>query len=343
MKKYINILKKTITYIFFFLVIFFILNVVVGSVVYESLFNRYEIPDYDITPGLVSYEEVKNDYPREEIDYFSNNVRLKGYYYHQNDSDKLVVFSHGINDGGDSLLVLHMYFLDKGYNVFSFDNSGCFKSDGKAKGFTEAFVDLDHTLSFMENDNRFKDYKKLLVGFSCGAFAVSAIGNLNHKNIIGTIAICGFNDSKTIIQQKGIEYTGALAYFGIPVLNEIERSKFGSYLDYTAVSGINKSNVPTLIAQAKMDKVVRFDVDSIICKKDEITNPNVLYYVGEDNEHNDILYSYEAIKYQHEVKANLRSFDYKNKVMYNKYVDDELYSELNKEFTKKIDALCELI
>lgn len=340
MKNKIIIIGKILIYIYLSLAIFFIFNVVAGSVVYESLFYRYEFPDYNITPGLLSYEKIKDEYPRDEISYKSNGVKITGYYYHPNDSNMLVVFSHGINDVGDSLLPLHMYFVDKGYNVFSYDNAGCGKSEGRAQGFTQAFVDLDHTLSFLEEDNRFKDYKKLLVGFSCGAFAVGAIGNLEHKNIVGNITICGFNDSKTVIQEKGKVYVGPLAYFGIPVLNELERNKFGKYLEYSAIDGINKSNLPTLVVHSVNDPIVSTDVESIMKRKDDITNPNVTYLNIYNHGHGDVFYTDDALLYQKNIKNDLDKLSYEDKKNYCDKVDDHKYSKLNTILTNAFDELC---
>lgn len=336
-KKILLIIKNTFVISFYSLVIFFILNIVVGSIVYNELFNRYEMPDYEITPGLC-YDDIKDEYEREEIKYKVKDNILQGYYYHLHDTNNLVVFSHGINDGGDSLLPLHKYFLDKGFNVFSYDNAGCFKSTGKANGFTEAFVDLDYTLSFLNSDIRFKDYNKLLVGFSCGGFAVGAINNLSHKNIIGCISISGFYDSKTIIQEKGKEYTGILAYFGIPVLNFLERDKFGKYLDYNAVDGINKNEIPYLVIQGELDPVVRYNIDSIYSKSKEIKNPNVMYYLAKGKDHGGVIYSNNANKYKKEVLADLSKLSYEDKKAYNKNVDDFLYSELDNEVIKVIDS-----
>lgn len=341
MKKIFYRISKILIYIVLSLIVVLILNTVIGSVVYEKLFYRYEYPDYEVTPGLVSYDKVKDNYPREKVSYISNGVKLQGYYYNQNETNMLVVFSHGINDVSDSLLPLHMYFVDKGYNVFAFNNSGCGESEGRAQGFTEAFVDLDHTLTFMESDNRFKNYKKLLVGFSCGAFAVGAIGNLDHKNICGCITICGFNNSKTVLQEKGKFYTGPIAYFGIPALNEIERYKFGNYLEYTAVGGINHSNLPTLVVHSNDDPTVSPDVESIMKRKDDITNPNVSYLSIDNRGHSDVFYTDEAIKYQKEVLNDLSKLSYEDKKNYCKNVDDYRFSKLDYNLTQAFDELCQ--
>ena len=95
---------------------------------YAFSFPKVSRPDYTITPGLVNYEEIKHILPRKEIKYESNKATLNGYYYENKNSDYMIVVSHGMQDGADSLLAVCKFFYDSGYNVFSYDNSGCFDS-----------------------------------------------------------------------------------------------------------------------------------------------------------------------------------------------------------------------
>ena len=75
----------------------------------------------------------------------------------------------------------------------------------------------------------------------------------------------------------------------------------------------NDSNIPVLIAHGVDDKVIVFNKQSIISKKDEITNPHVSYYIGKglQGEHTNILNSNEAIIYQKEVESELKLLEKK--------------------------------
>jgi hypothetical protein len=53
--------------------------------------------------------------------------------------------------------------------------------------------------------------------------------------------------------------------------------RFGSNANLTAVEGINKSGIPVLLTHGLGDDFIVYKVSSIVCHKDEITNPNVRY------------------------------------------------------------------
>ena len=124
-------------------------GVVGGAALYNSFFKRYERPDYSVTPGIVCYERVKSDYPREEIFFRSEKVRLKGYYYTVEGAKGLVVVVHGLHAGSDDMLPIITYMLRRGYNVFSYDGTGTYDSEGDGTvGMCRSLVDLDNALSF---------------------------------------------------------------------------------------------------------------------------------------------------------------------------------------------------
>ncbi len=40
--------------------------------VYDSSFTKVERPDYSITAGIRNYDDIKDNYPRENISFYSN-------------------------------------------------------------------------------------------------------------------------------------------------------------------------------------------------------------------------------------------------------------------------------
>lgn len=332
-----KIIKKFLFILLFIVVILTVLSPLSGGIMYAFSFPKVTRPDYTITPGLVNYEEIKDVLPRTEIKYESNQATLNGYYYENKNSDYLVVVSHGMQDGADSLLAVCKYFYDSGYNVFSYDNSGCFDSSGKVQGFSQPLIDLKYTLDFLNENELFKDYKKFLFGLSAGGFAATSVLSFKPENVLCVVSVSAYNDASTLLIDKGKSYVGPLVYVGKPLVEAIQKNKFGDYLSYNAVKGINATNTPSLIIHGKDDKTIRYDVESIIAKKELITNLNFDYLLVENVGHTSVLYSNEANLYQQEVNNQIKSIkNKKQKTEYVNSIDDYAYSHLNEELFNKI-------
>lgn len=311
---------------------------------YNSIFSRYERPNYDEKVGIYNYALVQRNLPREEISFYSDNVRLQAYYYKVQNPKGLVIISHGLHAGGDDYLPIVIFFHQNNYNVFSYDYKGTYNSEGKSTvGMSESLVDLDYAIRFIKTDSRFSGLKIFLVGHSWGAFASAAVLSL-QKGISGAACIAGFNNGYTLIREKGFQYGGELASEGLPrmFLDTYQKYLFKDYAKYDAVSGINSSQIPVFIAHGENDKVIDFQLQSIIRHANEFRNPKVQYYIGKglQSGHDSIWHSENSIKYQKEVDKKLKEIS-KNgtendKINYCKTVNNELYSEINYDLFNKI-------
>ncbi len=311
---------------------------------YNSFFGRYEKLDYKVNPGLYDYEKVKDKLNREEISFYSDNVRLQGYYYFVEGAKGLVVISHGLHAGGDDYLPITMFFVKNGYDVFSFDYKGTYNSDGKSTvGMSESLVDLNNALNFIKSDNKFYGLKIFLVGHSWGGFATAAVLSL-QKGISAATCIAGFNSGYTLIREKGFQYGGELAANGIPkmFLDTYQKILFKDYAKYDAVTGINAQSIPVLLAHGKKDFVIDFNLQSIVCHANEIRNPQVQYYIGEEEQsgHDSIWHSKNSVAYKKSVDKKIKEIKKngteEDLIKYCSTIDDELYSEINYELFNKI-------
>lgn len=159
------------------------------------------------------------------------------------------------------------------------------------------------------------------------------------------------NGAYEIVNSWAVDMLGKFAYTQFPTLNLVQYVKFKGDADLTAVEGINKSGIPVLIIHGKEDTVVDYDGPSIISHKEEITNPNVFYFVteGEQGGHSSLFWPKETLAYSDEVNQEYEKlYDlYENNPRYEKRVeyidtlDDALFSELNKEVFGQIDAFLE--
>lgn len=315
-----------------------IINTAGVNIAYNSTFSRYNRPDYNITPGLINYQSIKDIYSREEISFKSNEETLKGYYYSIDNSKALIIMSHGLKDGADSLLSSTIYFLNNGYNVFTYDNTGCFDSTGKANGFSQSLVDLKNALFFLNNNDKFNKQRFLLFGYSWGAYATASIFNFDVENIYGSVSISGYNDAKNLFFNKGKTYVGILAYLGKNLIENIQYKKFDKIVNYTAVNGINNTTTPVFVIHGKEDNEIKYNTDSIISLKDNIINSNVIFSLENNKDHISILYSKESYEYQNIVNKQLKSIKkYDKKTVFLKTVDNYKYSEIDNSLYERIN------
>ena len=310
-------------------------GVIAAYTIYHKIFGRTERPDYKVNPGLFDYDKVKDILPRKEITFKAKRETLNAYYYECDKPLGIVVLVHGFKSGSDAYLPITMYLVKNGFNVFTFDGTGVYESSGKyTNGFSQGLVDLDYALQFVQSRRDMSRYPIFLLGHSCGGFAVNAVLNI-HKKIQACASIAAVNDCYHLLLDMGYQYGGEMTNQGLPkeFLDEYQRMVFGKYCDYTALMGVNSVKIPILIAHGNADETISFDNLSLICHREEITNPNVRYYYGTNYQggHDSIWHSEEAILYKKEVDKKLRSMkkDYDAQVEYCKTVDHKLYSDIN--------------
>ena len=315
---------------------------------YDSFFKRYPLPDYQLTAGEVNYELVKDELPRQEISFYSDGIRLQGYFYASGSGDRLVVLSHGMHAGADDYLPIVRFFVQNGYHVFAYDDKGTYRSDGDSTvGMCEGLVDLDHALNFLNTDARFSGMKLFLVGHSWGGYASAAVLSL-HPEVSACACLAPFNSGYTLITEKGEQYVGDLSRAGLsePFLKVYQRILFKDYVNYTGVMGINSTDIPVLIAHGKNDMIIGFHHQAIIAHQDEITNPNVQYVITEGLQggHDSLWHSAEAVQYQQALEKQLKQAEkekdddltHEELAAIYTNVNHRLYSEINEDLFKKI-------
>ena len=309
--------------------------------IYDQIFVRYERPDYSVTPGLVCVDRLDSKINREEISFMSDDVLLKGNYFTCKRPKGIVVMAHGIHSGGDDYLNIVCYFLEKRYNVFSFNYKGTYDSEGDScVGLCESLVDLDHALTYIFSEKKYNNIPIFLFGHSWGAYAVSSVLSL-HNKINACACVAGMDSGYTMMVQKAEQYVGKLSATAKPFFDIYQKFLFKDYVKYDAVKGINNSNIPVVVAHGVDDKVIVFNKQAIIRKQSEFTNDKVRYYIGKgfQGDHVDIMHSNNAIIYRKEVASELKLLEMeKGKKLtheelqeFYKKVDHQKYSEVNRE------------
>lgn len=332
--------------------LFLLVNHVVAWAITPAIFGAVfasEKWDPSITAGLVDYQDVVSLYPRKSFFFSSNGASLQGYFYDNPASDKLVVFSCGIDSPADAYLSQELYLYDQGYDVVSYDGYGKGNSGGASRrGIPEAKEDLASLLDYLQT-SAYANEPLYLVGHSQGAYASGAILNERASSIKAVAMVSGFDNAEETVMEFARRKVSFLADLSWPYVTTYERYLFGEDSLLRASEGIRKATCPCLIAQGDNDQTIPLNSLSIYSHTSARENPQAKFslYSGVFSGHTSILYSESANLYQQEVKNDYAalqsqhggSLTYEEKKAFFDQVDDRKYSESNPQLMKEITTL----
>lgn len=331
----------------------FILFFSAGSMIfikntYNKNFTRIDKPAFS---GYLTYKDVEG-YNRREVEFQSGKNALKGYIYGEENDKGLVVIAHGLGFGSENYLPETLYFVDKGWRVFTYDCTGTHESEGEnTVGLPQSVIDLNAALTYIEGNSTLKDLPIMLYGHSWGGYAVTAIFNYNY-DITAATSISGFSSPMELMFEQAENMMGPFAYVEYPFLWIYQTMLFGKTAGVTAVDGINSTDTAVMIIHGDEDKEISYYGASIIAHKDEITNPNVIYKTcstENHNGHNSLYESEAASEYKKEKNNEYKEvFDSYNgnipedvKAEYYAVIDKFQTSERDAEFMSEVNAFFE--
>ncbi|MCL2764218.1 MAG: alpha/beta hydrolase [Treponema sp.] len=252
---------------------------------YFYVFGRIEeVPDTEFHTYITWKDIDQNKYSRKNIYFNSGGNLLQGFIYGENNKNGLVVISQGLGNTADHYLQIIMYFIDKGWKVFSYNNTGVSGSEGDSvRGLTQSLFDLDAALAYINDLSELNDLPIMLVGHSWGGFAACAVLNYQWK-INAVVSFAGFNNGNEVINNQGAIKIGGFFYLFSKEINDIEKKLFGGASELTAVGGINNAGIPVMIVQSSDDDVILAESTSIYAHRSSIVNPlaEIIFLDGEN-------------------------------------------------------------
>lgn len=277
---------------------------------------------------------------RRKVTIAAGAARLVGYIYGEPSEKGLVVICHGIGSGGEDNMCMAQYMLQAGYQVFTFDYTGVYESEGASSlGFYQSVKDLDKVLSYIEKAG-WRDTPVFLYGHSWGGYTVAAELNLDHK-IAGVVSVSGFSTPMTIVKEASAKLLGRVfSVLEMPFAALYQRVLFGRNYNLSAVDGINRTDVPVLVMHGTEDEVISYDHASIIACRNRITNPHVQYYTENrpgKSGHVNIFYTKESGEYHEAKKRELKLL---RDIFYNRVPKDvqrRWFSKLDKAQANEMD------
>ncbi len=304
---------------------------------YDKNFPRFTEPKFS---GYIRYPDVAG-YARTVVKFKSGTNTLTGYVYGEKNQKGLVVISHGQGYGAEDYLPQTLYFVDHGWRVFAFDNTGTYESEGKnAVGLSQSASDLDAALTYIEGNPAFHGLPVMLFGHSWGGYAVAAVLNYDHP-IQAVVSVSGYNTPMGPITEQLKNELGFFGYLEFPYGWLYQTLLFGQIAHLKAVDGINRSNIPVMIIHGTADRDIYYTGASLIAARGKITNPNVIYITASAenrNDHRNLFKSDAALAYIQEKNQEYQPiFD-----RYNGNVPDDVkaqyYAGIDKSLTSQLDA-----
>lgn len=313
-----------------------------GLLIVRSIFHRVFARHEKMGDSISLWYKDMEGMIRKKVTIVSGSTHLTGYLYGDRSEKGLVVVCHGIGSGGEDNLCMARYMLEAGYQVFTFDYTGVYESEGTSSvGFYQAVKDLNAVLDYIETSS-LKDLPVFLYGHSWGGYTVAAELNI-RQNLAGVISVSGFSTPMAITREVSRRVMPTfLAEAAMPLAALYQRLVFGKKFNLSAIDGINSSEVPVLIMHGKEDEVIGYDGASIIAQRDRIHNPNVQYYTearpGKSG-HMSIFFTKEGGQYYMAKKEELKML---RDLYYNRVpaqVEAKWFRGLDKEQANDMDPL----
>ncbi len=205
----------------------------------------------------------------------SGNNNLLGWFYgEENDNAKgLIIISHAMGVTSEYYIPEILYFVDQGYKVFAFDNTGYGYNKGLFLGFSQAVKDIKSAIQFADDHT----LPITLLGHSMGGYAVCNVlscDGISSHDIRNVIAYSGFDNITEIIESFfGVNHN-LVKKLAADVICLGQALLFGKMFFYRSSDAVNSNpDIKFIIVHGSKDEEVEIDSTALISKK--LTNTNV--------------------------------------------------------------------
>jgi hypothetical protein len=339
-----NILKRKVLKISVIVfAILFVLYVVIGfvgvnNILFKQAFARNDDNQMRELQALIYpiYEDFENTLPRKSIDFMSDENKLQGYIYGEENTKALAVVVHGFGGNSENYLPQINAFVENGYRVLSYDGTGVFESEGESRvNFYQASEDLRACIKYINADDSLNSLPLILYGHSQGGFAVCDVLNFKEAETVDyVISVAGLKEAGGIVESEAKNMIGGLYYAFKPFLMLLDKEDFNS--KHNSVTGINKSNAKVMLIQGTEETTVTPDEYATTHFTKDIKNSNCeIVMVSEEwcNDHNNIIESENSFNYNQEFEEKYRQYLKDNNLKgdmntYREYYSDNGYDRL---------------
>lgn len=291
----------------------------IASMIYKKTFIRRYDDDH-----IIHYFSYR-DFPglqAEPLEFRTKQGNLiKGniYSYPNPTKANLVIFCHGLGGGHRSYMREIERLCREGYEVLSYDNTGCFDSEGAdIRGLTESLNVLVSCMDYIASDESLRGRKLDMIGHSWGGYAVGNILAFRPANICSITVISSFL-SLSVYLDKG--FGGKTRLIKNSVM-KFERRANPDYADCNGTDVLKTTNVPVFFIQSKDDCMIDIKA-GLEYVKANVSNPKVFFLSVDGKGHNPN-YTKDAAEYMRNTfseyhtlikKKKLKTFEEKQAYM----------------------------
>ncbi|SDH79072.1 hypothetical protein SAMN05421493_10442 [Pseudobutyrivibrio sp. 49] len=225
-----------------------------------------------------------------EYSFTSNKgQKLAGYLYSAGDEQRgIVIIAHGYGGGHNSYMDVANYFAQNGYYVFAYDATGCDKSEGDGIGAApQGVVDLEHAISFVEDNEEIPDLPIVLWGHSWGGYSSCNVLTY-HPEVKAVIECAGFNKSSDMFESFGRRTAGEVIDYMMPFIKLHELIHYGKYARNTALDGFAASDAHVMVVHSTDDDVIGMEYSYDVFYENHKDDPNFVFVKFETRGHNHL-------------------------------------------------------
>ena len=243
-------------------------------VFYQIFFSRKVLQAEENHIYEQSYSE---SYPREELEFESCGNMLKGYLYGTENDKGIIIIANGIKSTAESQIKDIIYFVDKGWQVFAYDQTATGESDGDhIMGLMQQKYDVIAAAEYIHGRNDSEKLPIFVYGFSMGGYGVAASCD-DLDFVEGFASLAGFNEPTRVMMCTADDYVGFLAWTQYPFIYTMNSVRGGSDGNEKASDAISVSDdADILIMIIENDPAVPYE-SSIYAMQDDIDDPNAVF------------------------------------------------------------------
>ena len=222
------------------------------------------------------------------------------YCYGERQYDRLIVFDHGLGAGHTAYMKEIERLCRAGYTVFSYDKSGCMKSEGESVyAFSQSISDLDDALKAIKAIPLYQSARISVIGHSFGGYATVNIPAY-HPDIESIVALAAPISAKAMLKSF---FPGPLSLF-TPSVMAFERTINPDFADASALDALRDYRGKALIVHSNDDPTVKtrhhFDrLQKALKARDNIT------FIRLSGKYHNPNYTERAVRYLGEFSAAL--------------------------------------
>ena len=260
-------------------------------------YKKLLVHRYDDEPYIKYF--TAEDFPgllADPVEFESDGELLRGFFYSYPGcrEDVLLIFCHGIGGGHRSYLTEIDTLAKAGFRVLSYDNTGCFASEGKdIRSMSGSLRDLDNAIRFLKREGIFQRYENVYVlGHSWGGFAAGCIPQYQEE-IRKTVVMSGFLSVESLL-------TNGIMGMKIPFKKAILKGMLSFdakadpvHKDASILKAMEKGTCRYFIAHSEDDGVVPYKQNTAILQE---RFPEAEYLILNGRKHNPN-YTQDAVEY----------------------------------------------